>query len=346
MTSPTSDDENEPVTETAEHRVTSPTSDANDSCSAESVEPDVVVPDDDLRTRCRDELGVPMEEINEQMLSLLAGIGNLSQGYDPEFLGMCTSIEAEIPKVVTPLHIDAKYPPGKPSVFVLTSTNHRTKKQWTETCKGLEDIGLEVIPVLGLDGENIPCMAEAWRRAQTTWALKGFPFIDKCLNRTPLGKQQDWFIIAEDSAKLFPKASIEAIQARLRKIPPGIEILQTGYRKANRQKQMRLLDLSTMKFIHENTVTKVMKIIGQKLFVATRKGVKLLLHRLLKGEQDYFDTSMCQLIRANVAMRDEKPMAGSRAHYSLVDGGRWQREEMPKQGQIVTFAELQEEELP
>ena len=125
-----------------------------------------------------------------------------------------------------------------------------------------------------------------------------------------MGKQQDWFIIAEDSAKPFPKASIEAIQARLRKIPPGIEILQTGYRKANRQKQMRLLDPSTMKFIHENTVTKVMKIIGQKLFVATRKGVKLLLHRLLKGEQDYFDTSMCQLIRANVAMRDEKTNGG------------------------------------
>ena len=76
--------------------MTSPTSDANDSCSAESVEPDVVVPDDDLRTRCRDELGVPMEEINEQILSLLAGIGNLSHGYDPEFLSMCKSIEAEI----------------------------------------------------------------------------------------------------------------------------------------------------------------------------------------------------------------------------------------------------------
>ena len=49
-------------------------------------------------------------------------------------------------------------------------------------------------------------------------------------------------------------------------------------------------------------------------------------------------------IRANVAIRDERPMAGSRRHYSLVDGGKWQEEEMPKQK--VTFADLQEEVLP
>ena len=78
--------------------------------------------------------------------------------------------------------------------------------------------------------------------------------------------------------------------------------------------------------------------------IASRKGVELLLHRLLKGEQDYFDTSMCQLIRANVAIRDERPLAGSRAHYSLVDGGKWQQEEMPRQGQLT--AELVAKALP
>ena len=107
---------------------------------------------------------------------------------------------------------------------------------------------------------------------------------------------------------------------------------------------MRLLDLSTMRYIKEDGECKVTRIIGQKLFVATRNGVKLLLHRLLKGVQEYFDTSMCELIRANVAIRDERPMAGSRRHYSLVDGGKWQEEEMPRQK--VTFADLQEEILP
>ena len=167
------------------------------------------------------------------------------------------------------------------------------------------------------------------------WALRGLPFIDKCINMTPLSEHKDWFIIAEDSAKLFPTASISAIQARLRNIPLGVEILQTGYRSTSRPTKMKLLDLDTMQFVQEKEENRVIKIIGQKLFVATRKGVKLLLHRLLKGKQDFFDTSMCQLIRVNVAIRDARPLAGSRAHYSLVDGGKWQMEEMPKQGQLA-----------
>ena len=53
---------------------------------------------------------------------------------------------------------------------------------------------------------------------------------------------------------------------------------------------------------------------------------------------------MCQLIRANVAFRDDRPMAGSRAHYSLVDGGKWLIEEMPAQGKLAD--ELRAEILP
>ena len=60
---------------------------------------------------------------------------------------------------------------------------------------------------------------------------------------------------------------------------------------------------------------------------------------------------MGELIRANVAIRDPRPLAGSRMHYSLVDGGKWQAEEMPgkdrqTETQKVTFADLQAEELP
>ena len=56
---------------------------------------------------------------------------------------------------------------------------------------------------------------------------------------------------------------------------------------------------------------------------------------------------MGELIRVNMAMRDPRPLAGSRMHYSLVDGGKWQDEEMPgKETQKVTFADLQAEDLP
>ena len=98
---------------------------------------------------------------------------------------------------------------------------------------------------------------------------------------------------------------------------------------------MKLWNLHTMQHVDAPQLSKVMRIMGQKLLMATRKGVELLLHRLLKGKQDYFDASMCELIRANVAMRDEWPMAGSGAHYSLVDGGKEQDEQMPKQGYLV-----------
>ena len=102
-----------------------------------------------------------------------------------------------------------------------------------------------------------------------------------------------------------------------------------------------------MLYKKEEHLCKITKIIGQKLFIATRLGIKLLHQRLLKGKQDYFDTCMCELIRANVAIRDERPLAGSRGHYSLVDGGKWQNEEMPSQPkQKVTFIDLQAEILP
>ena len=304
---------------------------------------------EDIRKKCLEELLLPMDVLNTTMLSLWLEIGELSHTCDPEFFGMTATILAEMPRAVTPLRIENEYTDKKPSVFVLTSTNEKTKKQWEATRQNLEKIGLEVVPVLGMDGEEIPCMAQAWRRAQTAWALKGFPFILKCINRTASSnEQQDWFIIAEDSAKLFPQASIEAILSRLRRLPQGVEILQTGYRRcADKLKAMELLDLSTMLYKQEEHKCKITKIIGRKLFIATRTGIKLLHHRLLKGKQDYFDTSMCELIRANVAIRDVRPLAGSREHYSLVDGGKWQKEEMPnQQKQRVTITDLQAEILP
>ena len=261
------------------------------------------------------------------------------------FLGVAATAKAETPRAVTPLRIGNKYTDKKPSAFVLTSTNEKTKKQWEATCQDLGRIGLEVVPVLGLDGEDIPEMAQAWSRAQTAWALKGFPFILKCINRTASScEQQNWFIIAEDSAKLVPQTSIEAIQSKLRSLPQGVEILQTGYRRCD---DKLMLDLSTMLYKQEKHKCMITKVIGQKSFIATRTGINLLHHRLLKGKQDYFDTSMCELIRANVAVGDARPLAGSREHYSLVDGGKWQKEEMPNQRtQKVIITDLQAEILP
>ena len=201
------------------------------------------------------------------------------------------------PRAVTPLCIGNNYNDQKPSAFVLNSTNEKTKKQWEATCQNLEKIGLEIVPVLGLDGDDIPYMAP-WYKAKLAWVLKGFPYILKCIDKTiPGSGQQNWFIIAEDSAKLSPQTSIETIQLKLRNLPQGVEILQ----------------------------------IGKKLLTATCRGIKLLQHRLLEGKQEDLDTYMDELIRAKVAIGDARPLIGSREQYMLVDGGKWQINEVPDQ---------------
>ena len=73
-----------------------------------------------------------------------------------------------------------------------------------------------------------------------------------------------------------------------------------------------------------------MRVMGQKLFIATSKGVDLLHRRLLCGPVDYFDTCMHELSYAGKVMRAEFPLAGSREHYSLVSGGKTIKEEMPE----------------
>ena len=92
-----------------------------------------------------------------------------------------------------------------------------------------------------------------------------------------------------------------------------------------------LLHLDTMRRDSNPAKTvKVMRVMGQKLFVATSRGVDLLHQRLLCGPVDYFDTCMHELTRVGKAMRSEFPLAGSREHYSLVNGGKTVGEEMPE----------------
>ena len=64
---------------------------------------------EDIRKKCLDELVLPMEELDNTMLSLWLEIGELSHTCDPEFLGIQATILAEMPRAVTPLRIETKY---------------------------------------------------------------------------------------------------------------------------------------------------------------------------------------------------------------------------------------------
>ena len=64
-------------------------------------------------------------------------------------------------------------------------------------------------------------------------------------------------------------------------------------------------------------------------FLRPPQGVEVLHRRLLEGPVDYFDTCMHELTLAGKVQRSEFPLAGSREHYSLVNGGQMLAEEIP-----------------
>ena len=92
---------------------------------------------EDVKKKCLEELLLPMNEIDNIMLSLWLEIGEFSATHtcDANFLGITATITAEIPRAVVPLRVEEKYTDKQPSVFVLTSTNAKTKLQWEATCK-------------------------------------------------------------------------------------------------------------------------------------------------------------------------------------------------------------------
>ena len=83
-----------------------------------------------------------------------------------------------------------------------------------------------------------------------------------------------------------------------------MEILQLGYRKLTGLKLAQRLDLNTMERQNPEMAKKVMRVMGQQLFVATTNGVELLHRRLLRGPVDYFDTCMHELTLAG-KVRDQ-----------------------------------------
>ena len=91
--------------------------------------------------------------------------------------------------------------------------------------------------------------------------------------------------------------------------------------------RMADLDVQSMKYIGEGT-KKIIEVIRSKLLLMTRRGVDLVAKGLHHGPQSYYAFAS-QLTRANVTMRVEQPLAGSRKHYSLKDGGKMQEKEMP-----------------
>ena len=301
--------------------------------------------------QCLQELRTSHRHLDRETAKIHKEIGCAQYYTDPKFLHRCLpscyseSTTQETPYMAVPIikgtHVNSST--HAPTIFLLTSTNPSTQIQFTQTHEDLTNAGLTVIPLLGIDGEKVPLMKKnVWRRAFISWGQNGFPDAINHI-RTSTTESSDngtfWWIFAEDSCKLITYVNqdtlethfLSLIQQAIAKAPDGVEILQLGYRKLTGKKLAQHLHLDTMRRDkNPEKARKVMRVMGQKLFTATTNGVELLHRRLLWGPVDYFDTCMHELTLAGKAMRSEFPLAGSREHYSLVNGGKILVEEIPE----------------
>ncbi len=70
-----------------------------------------------------------------------------------------------------------------------------------------------------------------------------------------------------------------------------------GWRKLTGAQLMHVLNLGTMEYMGERR--RVVKTMGQKLLIVTRRGIELIGERLIKGQQQYFDVCVTELIGRN-----------------------------------------------
>ena len=186
---------------------------------------------------------------------------------DPDFLHKC--LPSHYPRGIAQGTLNKAIPFIKgehthsgghaPTIFLLTSTNPSTQTQFTQTHDDLTAAGMTVIPLLGLDGERVPIMQRnTWRRAFISWGHNGFPEAKRHIHASTIESPDDgtlWWAFAEDSCKLITYESQETLETHflslvkqsIAKAPPGIEILQLGYRKLTGKKPAQFLHLDTMR---------------------------------------------------------------------------------------------------
>ena len=286
------------------------------------------------------ELQICRSKLSCEAYHIYDTIGCAQYYVDLRFLNTCLPdhyperVTRTTPFLVAPI---SEFKKNTPTIFLLTSTNPFTMTQFIQTHDDLTDSGLKVIPLLGLDGERVPIMQKnAWRRAFISWGQNGFPDAISHIRKyteSPADNETFWWLFAEDSCKIIKYESqgtlLSLIRQAIHRAPKGIEILQLGYRKLTGKKVAQCLNLETMERYGPERSRKIVRVMGQKLFVATTQGVELLHRRLLEGPVDYFDTCMHELTLAGKVQRSEFPLAGSREHYSLVNGGQVLAEEIP-----------------
>ena len=107
-----------------------------------------------------------------------------------------------------------------------------------------------------------------------------------------------------------------------------VEIIQAGYRyQVQKGHRCHRLNLHTM--APTDAGSYMDRACGQKMLIATYKGINMIKDRLLKGETNFFDHCIADLQMTGMVQLMPKPICGSRQHFSLVSAarGKWLMEE-------------------
>ena len=197
----------------------------------------------------------------------------------------------------------------------------------------MEKLGLAPYIIPGIDGTRAMPGDFTWRRAAVTWGLIGMPFIEKCVefnNDFLAENEKKWYVICEDSAVPLVGKNMASILRALTTADRGAEIIQAGYRfQVQKGFRSHELNLHTMELV-PGTGMHISRACGQKMLLATYKGINLIKDRLLKGPPAYYDHCISELQRSKMVHLMHRPICGSRGHFSLVSAKKekWVKAEL------------------
>ena len=274
------------------------------------------------------DLGVREDEMNADILSHYKRLGRSRKLIIQTYSNHDDAWLRHAPFPAVPLGMNES-----PTAFILNSTHPETAVQTQQTSDDLRSMGFTPYIIPGIDGTLAMTGDHTWRRAAVTWGLVGMPFIEKCvelnydfLDDDELSKR--WYVICEDSAMPLIRRNLISVQKAVTRVERGVEIIQAGYRfQVQKGHKSHKLNLHTMTPTEEGT--HITRACGQKMLIATYKGINLIKDRLLKGEAAFYDHCIADLQRSGIVHLMQKPICGSRHHFSLVshNKGKWVGEE-------------------
>jgi len=220
-----------------------------------------------------------------------------------------------------------------PTVLCLHSNNPNTTQQLAQCTEGFQRIGMAVVAIDGFDAELTQACIPTWCRARIAWTFFGAPQMARAvlLNGVP---PDAWLLICEDSCKLFShveRSHFENVVSEA-ELASSHDAIWLGYRflakgKSGPYTVWKFGTASSLQPTSEHI--KLRKPVGSKLFLMRARMLVTLVYFLRISEISYFDASMMTLRASGVLALATTPLAGSCRHYSLVDGGKFQEEQMP-----------------